>query len=534
MVCNKKHPMPPAPFSDRVWHVTGPRRSQESTAPPISVPRSLQAKAMAHNVRDDMLARGWTKETWLASQHTIDPYVDAAAGGLWLVNPYRSTTPPAVVIASAPPPPTFRESAYPPGSLSAGAFASAVLTSWLAPLVANKAPAATPLLVVGQSCWDAVAKAVADSGQSAYPRSSPRMPASELPADDTRAMVLRSNAHDARVLNVALPSLASAAALAPGWLRAALPQHSIIFYAPAPADVYPHVPGIIRQNFTIITWPMMHPELAAGARPDAPASDPLQTIESSFLRVGGTPQLGLTPGQRMGLEPTSHRDMAFAVMQQHAADAKQEEYDFVVNLLRGANVFGHFCESRTCGGAGSCHADDSGAFNGYLSAMQAAREDPALLDALSKHAERKKYEVASYIACWDPNSQYGQVMDVAGEYVLSSATGCRIPSRRGRRARRAGDDGCVPELHYAARRTASTSLLAPFRLVPMIIQVNEVFRALADELGARGNHSLLAVRSRLKQVALRLAKYLLTSPVCASVTGWLNACKLPYDRTRQV
>ena len=107
-------------------------------------------------------------------------------------------------------------------------------------------------------------------------------------------------------------------------------------------------------------------------------------------------------------------------------DAKQEEYDFVVNLLRGANVFGHFCESRTCGGAGSCHADDSGAFNGYLSAMQAAREDPALLDALSKHAERKKYEVASYIACWDPNSQYGQVMDVAGEYVLSSATGCRI------------------------------------------------------------------------------------------------------------
>ena len=90
-------------------------------------------------------------------------------------------------------------------------------------------------------------------------------------------------------------------------------------------------------------------------------------------------------------------------------DAKQTEYDSLVNLLKSKNVFGHFCASGSCGGAGSCLAEDTGAFNGFLFAMKAAREDPALLDALSKHAERKKHELAAYVACWEPNSQYGQV-----------------------------------------------------------------------------------------------------------------------------
>ena len=38
----------------------------------------------------------------------------------------------------------------------------------------------------------------------------------------------------------------------------------------------------------------------------------LRTIEASFLHVGGTPRLGLTPGQGMGLEPVPFRDAAMA------------------------------------------------------------------------------------------------------------------------------------------------------------------------------------------------------------------------------
>jgi hypothetical protein len=60
---------------------------------------------------------------------------------------------------------------------------------------------------------------------------------------------------------------------------------------------------------------MLHPAAVAGVSPSAP-SDALKTIEASFLRVGGTPQLGLTAGQRLGLEPTPFRDAALAALQQ--------------------------------------------------------------------------------------------------------------------------------------------------------------------------------------------------------------------------
>jgi hypothetical protein len=56
------------------------------------------------------------------------------------------------------------------------------------------------------------------------------------------------------------------------------------------------------------------------AHSGAQHTDALKTIEASFLRVGGTPQLGLTPaGQRLGLEPVPFRDAAMAAL---AAETK--------------------------------------------------------------------------------------------------------------------------------------------------------------------------------------------------------------------
>ena len=78
-------------------------------------------------------------------------------------------------------------------------------------------------------------------------------------------MLLRSNAHDARVIHVGLPSVEAAAALAPslGRLRAALPQHSWAFFAPAASPAGPPcIPAAVRDRFTTVTWA----DLATAAR----------------------------------------------------------------------------------------------------------------------------------------------------------------------------------------------------------------------------------------------------------------------------
>ena len=150
----------------------------------------------------------------------------------------------------------------------------------------------------------------------------------ELPCDKTAAVVLRSNAHDKRVINVSLPSVEVAAALAPslGRLRAALPQHSLAFYCPAPAEGLPLIPGVVRDHYTTITWDQMHPGLAAPPHPASggfpPGGDALRTIEASFMRGGGQPQLGMTPAQRMGLEHVPYRDAAMAALQETRAKGR--------------------------------------------------------------------------------------------------------------------------------------------------------------------------------------------------------------------
>ena len=252
----------------------------------------------------------------------MDPYTDSFAGGYWPVNPYVSTEPPrAVVSAAAQRPAGPREPSHATPAVLPGTLAHDLLLRWLAPLAANRAPARTPLLVIGRSAWDAVAETVAASAGRSYPFNFPRMSLHELPTDARAAMLLRSNAHDARVIHVGLPSV-EAAALASSLerLRAALPQHSWTFFAPAASpDGPPCVPAAVRDHFTTVTWadldprgppPVPEPQVsgASGSR------DALRTIETSFLRVGGQPQLGLTPVQRMGLENASYRDAAIAAL----------------------------------------------------------------------------------------------------------------------------------------------------------------------------------------------------------------------------
>lgn len=122
----------------------------------------------------------------------------------------------------------------PPGTLAA-----ALLERWLAPLKANRAPAATPLLVVGQSAWAPVAHSVADSVGQCYPVNFPRISREELLS--SAPALLRANAHGQRVINVGLESVEAAAALAPalGRIRDALPHHSICFFSPAPPEGLP-------------------------------------------------------------------------------------------------------------------------------------------------------------------------------------------------------------------------------------------------------------------------------------------------------
>ena len=152
-------------------------------------------------------------------------------------------------------------------------------------------------------------------------------------------MLLRANAHDRRVINVSLPSVEAAAALAPalGRLRAALPHHSLAFYAPAPPEGLPSIPGPVREHYTTVTWAHMQPSLVAEVAASDAARDfsrvgteALRVIEASAMRTGFQQQLGLTPGQRLGLEPVPFRDAAAAANAAQAAAVARH-----LNVLEG-------------------------------------------------------------------------------------------------------------------------------------------------------------------------------------------------------
>ena len=71
-----------------------------------------------------------------------------------------------------------------------------------------------------------MAETVAASAGRSYPFNFPRMSLHELPTDTRAAMLLRSNAHDARVIHVGLPSVEAAAALARRALARAPPHRA--------------------------------------------------------------------------------------------------------------------------------------------------------------------------------------------------------------------------------------------------------------------------------------------------------------------
>jgi hypothetical protein len=170
------------------------------------------------------------------------------------------------------------------------------------------------------------------------------MERSELPHSEQEALNLRQYAHDRRVINVRLNSVGDAPlAVSLARLRAALPQHSFAFYAPAPSEGFPKLPSAVREAYTVVTWPMLHPQLAAevqasaaadaGVGVDTAASDANRTIEASAIRRGYTPQPGLTPEQRLRLAKVPFRDEAAAVLHMQAAAAARH-----IAAVAGGNV----------------------------------------------------------------------------------------------------------------------------------------------------------------------------------------------------
>ena len=267
------------------------------------------------SVRDTMQARGWTVESWTAAGHFCDPYGEGGLGK-WVVNPYCPMVP-KVVAASAPKPPPIVERAGP----FAQSRAAGLLHLWLGPVAAGKAPAATPLLIVGQSLWQPVQSAITAAAGQPYPRTYARLQLSELPSDPLQASLLRANALDCRVICVSLPSVEVAAALADGtrWLRSALPQHSFAFFAPAPTGVLPKLPAAVADTFTVATWLDTRPDLQQASDATAgPSNDALTVVEASHVRVGGVLLPGMRPVTRLGLEPASYPEMVASANAQQA------------------------------------------------------------------------------------------------------------------------------------------------------------------------------------------------------------------------
>ena len=158
-------------------------------------------------------------------------------------------------------------------------------------------------------------------------------------------MLLRANANKP-IISVALPSVASAAALAPSVrtlmvraLRALrnrsisldhhqgkMPQHSWCFFAPSPSpEGIPQLPAAVRDVFSVITWADSRADLVkevaasqAAADVQRATGDALRTIEASFLRTGGQPHLGMRPETRLGLAPASFAEQAAAANEAQA------------------------------------------------------------------------------------------------------------------------------------------------------------------------------------------------------------------------
>lgn len=275
---------------------------------------------MESNLRDSMLARGWASgASWREAGHSYDPYTDH-----WSANPYVSLQPPVVVAASAPPaPPPERAELAPDGSFLPGTVADAKLRAWTCPIAAGTSAAPFPLLIIGQSIWEATSKVL--RGLRAYPTTYARISVDELPTNETTLGIFRANTAYSTVVKVYLPSLPVAAAFAARtrWLRSHCPHTSFAFFIVADVDWTGRLPGAIADNYTTIAWqeasPSYRPPTAGGGQRDS--DDAIRTIEASATRTGWLPRAGLTPEQRMGMARVPFRDEAAAILHMQAAAA---------------------------------------------------------------------------------------------------------------------------------------------------------------------------------------------------------------------
>ena len=270
------------------------------------------------DVRDLAVALGHTPQTWQAAGHTFEPY-----SGVFRANPYVVILPPPprVVAASAPPAPKESAALAPDGTFVLNSRADVVLRSWCAPIAAGRGAQYMPLLVVGQSVWPAVTKALRQL--HAYPANYDRISVSELPSSDQTLLAFRANTASSRVVMVKLESVTHAAFFADCLprLRDLMPQHSFAFYLSAQDVDVDKLPGVLREKYALLTWRDSHAPAVVMAEAAPPDPTVLAMVEASHTRLGGMVGLGLTPAQRLGLEHTPYRDAAFAAMHHEAAAA---------------------------------------------------------------------------------------------------------------------------------------------------------------------------------------------------------------------
>ena len=284
------------------------------------------------DVRDLAVALGHTPQTWQAQGHTYEPY-----SGVFRANPYVVILPPPqrVVAASSAPPATPKESAAlgPDGTFVLNSRADVVLRSWCAPIAAGSRAQHLPLLVIGQSIAGPVTTALRQL--HAYPLNFGHIALSELPSSDEQLLAFRERTCRSRVIMVGLPSVAHAAMFADGLqrLRTLMPQHSFAFFLSAQDVDVDKLPGVLREKYALLTWRDSHAPAVVMAEAVPPEPSVLQMIEASHVRTGGTLGLGVSSGQRLGLEHTPWRDAAFAAMHHEAAKAAQR-----IAALEGAGA----------------------------------------------------------------------------------------------------------------------------------------------------------------------------------------------------
>ena len=250
-------------------------------------------------------------------------------------NPYVAVVPPPprVVAASAPATPKESAALGPDGCFVLNSRADVMLRSWCAPVAAGRGAQYMPLLVVGQSVWPAVTKALRQL--HAYPANYDRISVSELPSSDQTLLAFRANTASSRVVMVKLESVTHAAFFADCLprLRDLMPQHSLAFFLSAQDVDVDKLPGVLREKYALLTWRDSHAPAVVMAEAVPPEPSVLQMIEASHVRTGGTLGLGVSSGQRLGLEHTPWRDAAFAAMHHEAAKAAQR-----IAALEGAGA----------------------------------------------------------------------------------------------------------------------------------------------------------------------------------------------------